>query len=158
MTVTDELLLRRALDVARASMHAGKGGPFGAVVAKDGVVVAEGANLVLAANDPTAHAEIVAIRRACAALGSFSLAGATLYATSEPCPMCLAAIYWARLDALVYASDRAVAAAAGFDDAAFYEEVRHFPASSRMQIRRVPLDEGRALFDEWTAKVDRVPY
>lgn len=139
-------------------MRAGRGGPFGALVVKDGVILAEGANEVVATNDPTAHAEIVAIRRACERLGSFSLAGAWLYASSEPCPMCLAAACWARVDGLVYASDRHVAAGAGFDDAEFYDEVSRFPDSRRLLIRHLPLPEGVALFEEWKAKVDRVPY
>jgi tRNA(Arg) A34 adenosine deaminase TadA len=155
---TDEALLGRAIEVAAASLRAGRGGPFGAVIVRDGSVLAEGANEVLATNDPTAHAEVVAIRRACAAVGSFSLAGAVLYASSEPCPMCLAAIYWARLDGLVFASDRRIAADAGFDDAAFYEELARFPASGRIKIRHVPLEAGRLLFEEWKSKPDKIPY
>src|SRR3954465_1461729 len=113
--------MRRAIALSNEQLTTGAGGPFGAVIARDGEIVAEGVNRVPTTNDPTAHAEIVAIRAACAALGTFTLAGCTIYASCEPCPMCLGAIYWARLDGLYYASDRADAAAIGFDDARVYE-------------------------------------
>ena len=116
-------------------MQSGKGGPFGAVVVRNGAVVGEGENRVLVTNDPTAHAEVVAIRNATAKLGHFSLAGATLYASSEPCPLCLAASYWARVDRVVYANDKSVASRAGFDDTFFYEEL----ARPRAE-RTVPLE------------------
>ncbi len=104
-------------------MEAGAGGPFGSVVVRDGRVIGEGWNQVTSTNDPTAHAEVVAIRRACAAIGSFSLAGATLYASCEPCPMCLASAYWARVSRIVFANTREEAAAIGFDDQLLYDEI-----------------------------------
>ncbi len=139
-------------------MRSGRGGPFGAVVVRDGVIVGEGANSVIGTCDPTAHAEVVAIRSAAAALRNFVLAGSTIYASSEPCPMCLAAIYWARLDAIVFASDRHVAARAGFDDGTFYEELAKRPEDRSVPMRQIELPEGPRLFDEWIAKPDRVPY
>ncbi len=112
--------MKEAVSEAAVGVAAGHGGPFGAVVVKDGAIVGRGHNEVLHRNDPTAHAEVQAIREACAFLGSPDLAGCTLYATCEPCPMCLAAIHWARLDRLVYAATKDDAAAAGFDDAKFH--------------------------------------
>jgi tRNA(Arg) A34 adenosine deaminase TadA len=157
--MNDDLrFLSRAIEIAFASMRANRGGPFGAVVVKDGTIVGEGANSVLATNDPTAHAEIVAIRNAAAALGTFSLAGTTLYATSEPCPMCLAATYWARIGALVYANGRELAAGAGFDDAFFYDEMGRPPEERLIATRRVELADAAMLFDEWKKKPDKTPY
>ena len=115
--------MRHAIALSRRGMEGGAGGPFGAVVVKDGQVVAEGWNQVTSTNDPTAHAEVVAIRRACAALGRFDLRGAVLYTSCEPCPMCLAAAYWARVDAVVFGNARDEAAAIGFDDQWLYDEV-----------------------------------
>ncbi len=147
-----------AVDLAVKGVLSGEGGPFGAVVVKDGAVVGRGNNRVTSSNDPTAHAEIVAIREACAALGTFSLAGCELYTSCEPCPMCLGAIAWARFDRVYYAGNRDDAAAAGFDDAEFYDEVcrpideRHLPMIS---FRRT--DAQRA-FEAWRAQGDRVDY
>jgi guanine deaminase len=123
-------LMRRAIALSRQGMEGGAGGPFGAVVALDGKVIAEGWNQVTSANDPTAHAEIVAIRRACAALGRFELRGAVLYTSCEPCPMCLAAAWWARVDAVVFGNAREDAAAIGFDDQVLYDEVVEAPRSA----------------------------
>ena len=119
----DTTLLREAIRLARNRMLQGRAGPFGAVVARDGIIVARGWNAVTSSLDPTAHAEVVAIRRGCRKLGTFSLAGCVLYASCEPCPMCLAAAYWARVDRLVYAAGRDDAARAGFDDAFIYDQV-----------------------------------
>ncbi len=127
----DARFVREAIRVARVRMLQGRGGPFGAVVARNGVIVARGWNAVTSGNDPTAHAEVVAIRRACRALGTFSLAGCVLYASCEPCPMCLAAAYWARVDRLVYAATRDDAARAGFDDASSTTRFRCRPPSAR---------------------------
>ena len=158
MTGEDETFLRRAIALSRERMAAGDGGPFGAVIARDGVIVAEGWNQVTSANDPTAHAEMVAIRRACQAVGSFSLAGATIYTSCEPCPMCLGAIYWARLARIVYANDRADAAAIGFDDAFLYREIPLPPARRAIPTERMLAGEARAVFAAWAAKPDRIPY
>jgi len=154
----DARLLREAIRVARVRMLQGRGGPFGAVVARDGVIVARGWNAVTSGNDPTAHAEVVAIRRACRALGSFSLGGCVLYASCEPCPMCLAAAYWARVDRLVYAGTRDDAARAGFDDAFIYDQVPLPAAERSLPTTQLLGAEAVAVFDAWLAKPDRVPY
>jgi tRNA(Arg) A34 adenosine deaminase TadA len=154
----DHRHLARAVALSREHMQAGAGGPFGAVIARGGAVLAEGWNQVTSTDDPTAHAEVVAIRRACTAVQSFSLAGATLYASCEPCPMCLAAAYWARLSRIVYANTREEAAAIGFDDAMIYEEIAKPPAERPLPTIHAPQEEARAVFAEWTAKADRVAY
>jgi guanine deaminase len=154
----DTRLLGEAIRVARVRMLQGRGGPFGAVVARDGVIVARGWNAVTSTSDPTAHAEVVAIRRACQALGSFSLAGCVLYASCEPCPMCLAAAYWARVDRLVYAGTRDDAARAGFDDAFIYDQVPLPTADRSLPTTQLLRPEAVAVFDAWLAKPDRVPY
>ncbi|HSP25554.1 MAG TPA: nucleoside deaminase, partial [Saliniramus sp.] len=123
MTNEDEKHLAHAVALSREHMEGGRGGPFGAVIVRDGRVLAEGWNEVTSTNDPTAHAEVVAIRRACREIGDFSLAGATLYASCEPCPMCLASADWARISRIVYANTRAEAAAIGFDDSFIYDEI-----------------------------------
>lgn len=156
--MSHESFMRRAIAVSREGMERGDGGPFGAVVVADGRVVAEGWNRVTSTLDPTAHAEIVAIRAACAALGRFDLRGCELYASCEPCPMCLAAVYWARLDRLWFAVDRLDAARIGFDDAALYREVV-LPVESRtIPTGRLLADEARAVLDDWARKPDRIPY
>lgn len=149
--------LRRAIELACDSVAAG-GGPFGAVIVRDGVTVAEGVNRVTLAHDPTAHAEIVAIRAACAALGTHDLSGCTLFASCEPCPMCAAAIHWARLQRVVFAADRHDAAAAGFDDALLYRQVPLPPAERALPHARALAAEGMAPFALWRAKPDRTPY
>jgi guanine deaminase len=154
-----DALLLRAVAVGRAGMLAGLGGPFGAVVARaDGSVVAEGCNHVTSANDPTAHAEVTAIRAACATLGTFVLEGCTLYTSCEPCPMCLAAAYWARLDGIVYGASREDAAAAGFDDAFIYDEIGLAPDARRLPMRRAAAGPAASLFAEWARLEDRRPY
>ena len=154
----DARLLREAIRVARVRMLQGLGGPFGAVVARDGVIVARGWNAVTSGNDPTAHAEVVAIRRACRALGSFSLGGCVLYASCEPCPMCLAAAYWARVDRLVYAAGRDDAARAGFDDAFIYDQVPLAPEARSLPTTQLLRTDAVTVFEEWLANPDRVPY
>ena len=153
----DDAHLTRALDLASASATT-DGGPFGAVVvAADGRVF-EGTNRVTAANDPTAHAEVTAIREAAAGLGTFDLSGCVLYSSCEPCPMCLGAALWARIDRVVFAADRHDAAAAGFDDAAFYE---YFEAPDRrdaMPVRQHPIAQRTAPFEAWLANGARTAY
>jgi tRNA(Arg) A34 adenosine deaminase TadA len=134
------------------------GGPFGAVIARDGVVVAEGTNRVTRDRDPTAHAEIVAIRAACAALGTFGLPGCEIYTSCEPCPMCLGAIHWARLARIHYANDRRDAARIGFDDDALYREVALPPAARALPMVRLLAAEARAAFEAWAAQPDKTPY
>jgi guanine deaminase len=158
-TIDADTLLRRAVAVGREGMLAHLGGPFGAVIAgPDGVIVAEGCNRVTSSNDPTAHAEVTTIRAACSSVGSYVLAGYRLYTSCEPCPMCLAAAYWARLDAIVFGASRADAAKAGFDDALIYEEVARPVADRRLPTWQADPDPAIALFDEWRSMGDRTPY
>jgi len=150
--------MRRAIALSRQGVARGSGGPFGAVVVAAGRIVGEGCNQVVATNDPTAHAEMVAIRAASAALGRFDLSGCEIYASCEPCPMCLAAIYWARIDRIHYGNVRAEAARIGFDDARIYEEVaRPLDARAVPMVRLLP-DEARVALDDWEAKSDKVRY
>jgi tRNA(Arg) A34 adenosine deaminase TadA len=153
-----EGFLRRAIEIAVDNVRAVRGGPFGCVIARGGEVIAEGANLVTQTNDPTAHAEVVAIRRACERLTTFELRGCELYASCEPCPMCLGAIYWARLDRLWFASTREDAAAAGFDDSFLYDEVPK-PIGERTVPTGVLLrEEGAAAFRAWSQAAQKIPY
>jgi guanine deaminase len=154
----DLRLLRRAIELSREKMLAGDGGPFGAVVARGGEIVSEGWNRVTSTLDPTAHAEVSAIRAACAALGRFELSGLTIYSSCEPCPMCLTAIYWARLDRLVYANTRAEAAAIGFDDAEFYTQVALPLERQKLRAERFELAEAAAVFELWRTKDDKISY
>ena len=150
--------LREAIALARAGAAAGTGGPFGALIVFDGRIVGRGQNRVTSTNDPTAHAEVVAIREACASLGRFHLTGATLYTSCEPCPMCLAAAYWAHVARIVYACTRDDAAAIGFDDAFLYRELTA-PSAAR-RIPQVPLlrEEGVTVFRDWAGNPGRIPY
>lgn len=154
----DTACLRRAIELSRMAMENGTGGPFGAIIAMDGRIIGEGWNRVTSTNDPTAHAEVVAIRAACASLGRFDLVGATLYTSCEPCPMCLAASYWARIDRLLYANSRNDAAAIDFDDALIYHEIALPIAERRLPMQRSMQDEAKAVFDNWAIKEDRIPY
>lgn len=147
-----------ALRLARENVQRGEGGPFGAVVVRDGEVIATGVNRVTGTNDPTAHAEVVAIRAACAALGSFQLEGCEVYASCEPCPMCLGALYWARPAAIYYASTAADAADAGFDDRFIYEELaKPHEARQLRTVRLAPPDMGKE-FATWKLSGQRVDY
>ena len=150
--------MRRAISLALGNIRSGRGGPFAAVIVKDGRIIAEGTNRVTSTNDPTAHAEVVAIREACRALGDFQLAGCDLYTTCEPCPMCLGAIYWARPARIFYAGTAADAAAAGFDDAFIYEELKHPPASRRVPMTQLLRDESLAIFSAWKQQENKTPY
>lgn len=155
---TDSAYLRRAVHLAREHMLAGHGGPFGAVIVREGEILGEGWNQVTSANDPTAHAEVVAIRAATARAGTWMLPGAVLYASCEPCPMCLAAAWWARVDRIVFASGREDAAAAGFDDSAIYEEVRR-PLDERvLPISQAMRDEGNEVFRTWRVMEGKTLY
>jgi tRNA(Arg) A34 adenosine deaminase TadA len=154
---TDADFMRQAIRLAEASIKAG-GGPFGAVIVRDGTVVGEGSNQVTSSLDPTAHAEVQAIRRACRALGAFSLAGCSIYSSCEPCPMCLGALYWARLDRLFYANDRHDAAVIGFDDRHIYEQIGKPIDRQAMPVTRLLEAEARAAFDSWRAMADKTAY
>ena len=150
--------LRRAISLATENVLTGKGGPFGAVVVRDGKILGEGANAVTATNDPTAHAEVNAIRVAAHALGTFTLAGCELYTSCEPCPMCLAAAYWARLDAIYYGACAADAARAGFDDAFLYEEMCRDHGARAIPATRMLGDEAWASFKAWLESSKKIAY
>ena len=150
--------MRRAIELSRSHMEAGEGGPFGAVVVKDGQVVAEGWNRVTSSHDPTAHAEVTAIRESCAKLGTFELRGCEIYTSCEPCPMCLSAIYWARLDRIWYANGQADAAAIQFDDAWLYREVALPLGERSLPLTQLLRDEALTVFKAWEAKVDKIRY
>ena len=152
----ERAFMRRAVELSAERMRRNEGGPFGAVIVKDGKVIAEGWNKVTSTNDPTAHAEVTAIRSACERLESFSLAGCEIYTSCEPCPMCLSAIYWARLDRIYFANSREDAAAIGFDDALIYEEVAKPIAERIIPTLKLQLPEAEAVFAEWRAKPDKV--
>ena len=150
--------MRRAIALAMENVRTGTGGPFAAVIVKGGRVVAEGVNRVTATNDPTAHAEVVAIREACRRLGDFQLTGCDLYTTCEPCPMCLGAIYWARPAQVFYACAAADAAAVGFDDAFIYEELTCVHAERRVPMRQFLREESLAISSLWQQQEKKTPY
>jgi guanine deaminase len=156
-SVANPEFMRRAIAIAIENVRNG-GGPFGSVIMRDGRVVAEGVNRVTAANDPTAHAEIVAIRAACAALKSFQLDGCDLYTTCEPCPMCLGAIYWARPARVFYACMASDAAAVGFDDAFIYDELKSPHESRRIPMSQLLRDESLKIFSAWQQSKNKTEY
>ena len=150
--------MAQAIALAIENVRAGLGGPFAAVVVKDGAVVASGTNRVTSTNDPTAHAEVVAIREACRRLGSFQLEGCDLYTTCEPCPMCLGAIYWARPARVLYAATQRDAAQFGFDDSFIYQQIQ-LPHSERsIPMTRLESERARDPFLEWEKKTDKTQY
>jgi guanine deaminase len=150
--------MQRAIDLAIENVNARLGGPFGAVVVRGNIILAEGTNLVTSTVDPTAHAEVTAIRAACRAIGNFQLEGCDIYTSCEPCPMCLGAIYWARPDCVYYASTRADAAAAGFDDAYIYEQLSVPPAERGIPMVTLMRGEAEAAFEAWRKLPERVTY
>ena len=150
--------MRKAIELSVENVRSGQGGPFAALVVKDGKIIAQGTNRVTFMNDPTAHAEIVAIREACRALGHFQLHGCEIYTTCEPCPMCTGAIYWARPDRVWYASTRQDAAAAGFDDAFIYEQFWLPVSQRRIPMIQILREEARQVFQAWEEKTDRIQY
>ncbi len=150
--------MAEASRISREKMHAGLGGPFGAVIVKNGVVIGVGFNKVTTENDPTAHAEVVAIREACKHLDTFKLDGAVIYTSCEPCPMCLASIYWARLDRIYYANSRYDAARIGFDDEFLYGEIAKDIKDRTLEMVHLPDDVAAIAFDEWQEKEDKIAY
>lgn len=152
-----EQFLTEAVDLAVENVI-NAGGPFGAVIVKDGKVIAKGVNRVTDLHDPTAHAEVMAIREACTKLQSFTLTGCTLYTSCEPCPMCLGAIYWARLDKVYYAADRKDAASALFDDDFIYQEIAIDPKDRGLPFVQLTLKQSQLPFDAWSKQVDRTSY
>ena len=150
--------MRRAIGLSIENVRQGRGGPFGAVVVQGDRIIAEGTNLVTSTNDPTAHAEIVAIRAACAALGSFQLTGCEIYTSCEPCPMCLGAIYWARPAKIYFGGTHKDAAAAGFDDSFIYRQTRMKVAERAIPMLQLLGDEALAGFREWKRSALKIPY
>lgn len=150
--------MHRAIELAREGMDKGAGGPFGCVIVKDGVIVGEGHNEVVAGCDPTAHAEVVAIRRAARELGAFHLEGCTVYTSCEPCPMCLAALYWAHVERIFYAADKQDAATAGFDDAFLYQELPRPMEARSIPFERLLAEDSRKVFESYMALEGRIPY
>jgi tRNA(Arg) A34 adenosine deaminase TadA len=150
--------LRHAIQLATQNVVSGKGGPFAAVIVRDGRIVGEGVNTVTTSLDPTAHGEVNAIRAAASALGTFTLAGCQLYTSCEPCPMCLAAAYWARLDAIYYGASAADAARAGFDDAYLYEELRKDKAARTLPATQLLGEEAWASFAAWIKSESKIEY
>jgi guanine deaminase len=158
ITEQDREYLQQAIALARRGVEEGRGGPFGCVIVREGEVVGKGNNGVTSTNDPTAHAEIVAIRDACSRLGNFQLTGCVVYASCEPCPMCLGAIYWARPSRVVYAATRRQAAAAGFDDEFIYREIE-VPEGERKIVFELGWDKGAEdVFELWRERGDRSLY
>ncbi len=150
--------MREAIRLSFENVKNGNGGPFGAVIVMNGKIIAEGYNQVTSQNDPTAHAEIVAIRRACDTLDTFHLTGAEIYCSCEPCPMCLAAIHWARIEKIYYANTQEDARHIGFDDHAIYEELTKNSRERKIPAAQILPKEGKAAFRTWEEKVDKTPY
>jgi guanine deaminase len=150
--------MQRAIALAIENVKSGAGGPFGAVIVKDGRIIAEGVNRVTQTNDPSAHAEVVAIREACRALNAFQLTGCELYTSCEPCPMCLGAIYWARPDRVFYGATAADAADAGFDDSFIYEELRREPSHRKIVMTPIMREGALAAFRAWRDQPGRIDY
>jgi len=158
MTEQDKEFMRRAFELAQNGVDANNGGPFGAIVVKDGVIIGEGCNRVTSTNDPTAHAEVVAIREACKNLNSFQLDNCTIYTSCEPCPMCLGAIYWARPALMYFACSREDAANPGFDDDFIYEEIALPFEERRIKTVNFLREEGLKVFENWVNKPDKTEY
>jgi guanine deaminase len=152
------IFMEQAIALATENVTSGCGGPFGSVIVRNGKVIAAGANQVTSNNDPTAHAEIVAIRKACEALGSFSLAGCEIYTSCEPCPMCMAAIYWARMDAIYFGNTAADARWAGFDDAHLYDEVKKPIEERSIPTINLMRDKAISSFEAWREHAGRIDY
>jgi tRNA(Arg) A34 adenosine deaminase TadA len=154
----DNSFMQNAIRLAVENVRSGRGGPFGAIVVKDGRVIASATNSVTPANDPTAHAEVNAIREACRVLGAFQLTGCEIYTSCEPCPMCLGAIYWARPDRVYFAATASDAAEAGFDDSFIYEELKRPHRERKIPFEPMMREAGIEPFREWTGKGDRIRY
>lgn len=150
--------MRQAIELSKQNVTKGLGGPFGAVIVKDGVVVAKSGNLVTTTKDPTAHAEVAAIRLACEKLNTFTLEGCVIYASCEPCPMCLGAIYWARLDKMYYANTKKDAAEAGFDDSFIYDEIDLHPKERQLKSEQILATEALEAFQMWHISEEKKKY
>jgi guanine deaminase len=154
----DKAFMARAIELSIANVRSGSGGPFGTVIVKDGVVIAEATNRVTATNDPTAHAEVMAIRQACLKLGFFELKGCELYTSCEPCPMCLGAIYWARIDRVYFGGLAGDAAKVGFDDSAIYEEIAQPHSEREIPMVQMMREEALLAFRAWEENPGKVRY
>ena len=150
--------MARAIQLSIDNVHSGRGGPFGAVIVRDGKIIGEGSNQVTSSNDPTAHAEILAIRLACANLGVFELKACELYTSCEPCPMCLGAIYWARVSRFYFANTAEDAAKIGFDDSFLYSELKHSHALRRIPAVQIMRQQALAGFRAWAERPNKIPY
>jgi tRNA(Arg) A34 adenosine deaminase TadA len=153
-----QYFMKEAIALSKKSMEEDEGGPFGCIIVKDGQIIARGNNKVTSSNDPTAHAEVVAIREACRKLNNFQLQGCEVYTSCEPCPMCLGAIYWARPDKVYFANTRQEAAQIGFDDAFIYEEINIHPESRKIKMIHLPDDSAQEVFNRWLQKSDKIRY
>jgi guanine deaminase len=158
ITEKDRFFLTQAIDLAKEGIENRKGGPFGCIIVKDGQVIGKGCNRVTSSNDPTAHAEVVAIREACRRLGGYQLTDCDLYASCEPCPMCLGAIYWARPRRVIYAATRVQAAGAGFDDDLIYREINRPMAERQIPFECQSLPEAIEVFEMWKKMADKKMY
>ena len=156
--MSHENFMREAIKLAEQGMQSGRGGPFGCVIVRAGEIVGRGHNRVTSTNDPTAHAEITAIRDACANLETFQLTDCALYTSCEPCPMCLAAIYWARIPTVYYGNNRVDAAAIGFDDEFIYQQVSLPPEKRAIKMAPLLREAAQATFQAWAKKTDKVKY
>jgi tRNA(Arg) A34 adenosine deaminase TadA len=154
----EKLFMLEAIRLSEQGMNTNEGGPFGAVIVKNGLIIAKGNNKVTSANDPTAHAEIVAIREACQKPGTFNLSGCEIYCSCEPCPMCLSAIYWARIGVVYYANTSKDAAHIGFDDSLLYEEIAKPSENRKIIMKQIGRTEAIRVFHKWTTKIDKVEY
>jgi guanine deaminase len=150
--------MKRAIELSKLNVSTNKGGPFGAVVVRDNKIIGEGSNLVTCNNDPTAHAEVMAIRSACQQVGNFDLAGAVIFTSCEPCPMCLSAIYWARIDKIYYANTRSDAAQIQFDDDLIYNEIPKEPSQRKIPAEQILRDEAQDVFSMWSQSTQKVSY
>jgi len=153
-----EFFLKQAIDLAKKNVQTGDGGPFGAIICQDQQIIAACTNTVTRCNDPTAHAEITAIRNACKQLNTFQLTGCVLYCNCEPCPMCLGAIYWARLKQVYFACNRYDAAQAGFDDSFIYDEIAVVPEKRKITMQQLALKESLSPFIAWQEQENKIPY
>jgi guanine deaminase len=154
----DNPFMARAIQLSTDNVNSGRGGPFGAVIVKDGAIIAEGANQVTSANDPTAHAEVVAIRAACKKLKVFDLEGSEIYTSCEPCPMCLGAIYWARLSRVYFANADADASRIGFDDSLIYRELSQPHSQRKIPMIQMMREQALVAFRAWETKTNKVEY
>jgi tRNA(Arg) A34 adenosine deaminase TadA len=155
--MTDNLLMQKAIELSIANVKQG-GGPFGAIIAKNGKIISKGVNKVTQNNDPTAHAEISAIRKAAYKLKTFDLSGCVIYTSCEPCPMCLSAIYWAHIDKIYYGNTKENAKDIGFDDSFIYEQLELKPAERKIKMEQLLPNEAILAFEDWRNKEDKVSY